>query len=132
MILVSVLKGIADNALDIESAKVLVETEYNNSCLSESFGSYDKFFELINNVIEASTLARYIDSMEEFRYYIDIADTLEADFAITIYFSVLARMCYSNKILEDIDFSKKLINYVNAYPSTGPRFLFGTVSKIFL
>lgn len=133
-LLVSVFKGIDDKLLDSEVAKKLVETEYNKSCLHEIFGDYNPFSALINSVIDIKVSAETAHNFDigEFKYYINIADTLDKDFAITIYYIMLTKMCFTHKILEDIEFSRKLINYVNDYPTFNRRFLCDVLSTIFL
>ena len=134
MVLVSVFKGIDDKFIDSETAKKLIETEYNKSCLHEFFGDYTPFSALINSVIDMKVSSEIMDTadIDKFKFYINIADNLDGDFAISIYYIMLTKMCFTNKILEDIEFSRKLINYVDEYPTFNRRYLCEALSSVLL
>lgn len=110
----SIIKGFIEKNYNIEEALLLFETEYENSNLVEQFGDKIGYINLLELLLKGRNEQ---DSLSDIlKSYIEIADTVHEKITISIYEACLTRLVYSNMVLEDLDFSQKIIDYINNSP----------------
>lgn len=113
LLIKSVLKGYDDKNFSIEEGIVLFEKEYETSSLSNFFGSKEGYVNLVRLAMEARSYGPGEGKVETYKSFIEIADALYENIRYSIYKACLLRLVYGNMILEDLEFSKKVMNYVN-------------------
>ena len=131
-ILENIFKGIDNERILAEEVYNLVETEYNESGMGVILGNFSNFSSFIEKLIEVKIQKLpYLETIEDFKSLIDIADNLPEKIAISIYEAVLARLVYSYRTVDDIDFTQKVINYVrNSTINTADKKFYAIVSKV--
>ena len=131
-ILENVFKGIDNNRIPVEEVYNLIETEYNESGMNVVLGNFSNFSNFIRKLIEVKIQnLPYLETIEDFKALIDIADNLSEKIAISIYEAVLSRLVYSYRTVDDIDFTQKVINYVkNSTIETVDKKFYAIVNKV--
>lgn len=110
----SIVKGFMAGNYTIEVALSLFENEYDISNLAEYFGDKNGYINLLELLLKGKNDHDiFIDIIKP---YIEVADVLHERIAISVYQVCLSRLVYSNMVLEDLELSNKIINYINNSP----------------
>ena len=124
LILKSVLKGLDNNTLSAEDALKLIENEYNKSTIPNFLEGSSGVIELACKLIDARSHEPGTATIEELKSYVEIADKLDKCISISIYRAVLNRLVIAHMVLEDIDFSKKLMDGIKNNPNVNDNMTF--------
>lgn len=113
----SILRGFDVENYTSETALELFDIEYDESNLAEYLGNKTGYIELLKFLMESKYKKPSEAKVEDFKNLINIADTLHEKIAINIYQICLMRLVYGNMILDDLDFAKKVITYIDNSPN---------------
>lgn len=114
MIISSIFSGINQRTIEKEDAFNLIKYEYNAiPALNTYLGDFEKFENLINKLISMKTFSKDDDVFKILKDYITIAENLPEDFATPIYQGVLLKMINQGLLLNDLDYSQELIQWIN-------------------
>lgn len=82
--------------------------------LSKNLGNFLDYTDFINLLFTRAEEPVRVNSLTNFKEYISAADNLKNNsIKIGIYYSILSKMVYTRSFLEDLEFSKKLTNFLD-------------------
>lgn len=113
-ILKILIQNIKNNNLTKKISISILENEFNKMNLSKNLGNFLDYTDFINLLFTRAEEPVRVNSLTNFKEYISAADNLKNNsIKIGIYYSILSKMVYTRSFLEDLEFSKKLTNFLN-------------------
>lgn len=134
LIVTSIVDGLKKGTYSVETAKTLLANEYGKSNLAEYFGDYSHISALVDIIIANAMDKKRNHTLDDLKEVIAVVDKLDADIAVSAYYVILNIMCLSEKVVEDLEFSQKLISFIKGHSDIDEhsRFLFTVINDAFL
>lgn len=112
LILKCILPSVDSKVLSKDSAFELIKREFIGVELTNFLGDFELYVDFVNLLLNARDSVPGHDTINNLKRFIEVADSLNKDIAVSIYYAVLVKLTLCNAIAEDIVFSRQVIEYV--------------------